>query len=49
MVNNRVKSEHIRISKELKDKLDKLKIVPEESYDGVIVRVLKLNMKEVKK
>ena len=42
-----MKTTHIRISEKVKSELDKRKLVPMESYDNILKRILKI--KEEKK
>ena len=42
-----MKTTHIRISEKVKSELDKRKLIPMESYDNILKRILKI--KEEKK
>lgn len=45
---NQVSNKYIAISSELRDKLNSLKVVPRESYDDVIRRVINMPKRIIK-
>ncbi len=44
---NKGKTTYIQISKEVEDKLNKIKLVPRESYEDVLRRLLKMDKRIV--